>query len=1065
MTGVRAGSNGTGLREGSQGTGVTSGPPFPTPAGLTVIAEDDDKIFVSWDAVDDATGYAVQVSIDGGSWNAVAGSPFVGTSFEETGLDEGTEYCYRVRAIGPESMSPWSAPVCAETLPNPPIIYDVTTSGPASPRTLSYPDGIQPGESLWVLQWGFSLPTYVGFTDVFTQTSYGSGYVMTISHLPSAVGDETGPVPIASGTTASSGAVCIRTSPAQLGAAVDARRANVNLASSPALELQRAPSTVMYFAHGYNTLTFTSFDVATELLKQNSLSDGYGTLIAWEEDPDGGAAPIRTMQFGPSSNSLRGICTFELVIPPEIDFDVDDEVPYDVLAVDDTAVVELLDVIDVDATENIDYTVLDVDDEPQVDVFSPALSAAILALTPTGFWKLNDASGQMQDSSGNARHSTTAGGVTYRAVQGPISDRFVQMISSAVVIPDADAWTPGSSGITLFWLSRPITLDDKRFWGKGVAPNQRNEFAVRLNPTGQLISELMIANGGILRRATAPTAAVGLNAWQAFCVTMDGNTDAATIEQYKNSNTPLGKTDFSGATGTVPNDTADLWLASSYSLNNSVAGGHAFFAIFTGVLTEEQIGSLMEAAQVDGWIAPIPVDESEAVVDVDGSTVTIEWPPVPGAVWYEVEVSTGGGTYVPAPGGPIWWGPIFSSAEVPPGSYAYRIRSVNAGGKSEWSAPIPVEVGGGSGFKVGSWDMPEDWRWLGITPGGKVITAEWGDPVTVSFTQLLPDDDPITEVTFSIGAGPSDGLLLAATEQVAFIQRWDTDNDYASMLSAYDADGIVLSEIDMDAATGFYAVIKSVAFGLHAGLAYLWVVDSNLAEDGGVLFVVDVSDPADMSIIGSLTTVPLADGDLSRMHVMDGHIYIACGADSNDDGILLLIDVSDPTAPFVAATENVTISLNDNSYVMIDGPGWAVVRCEDVGSSIASIDLSDPESPVVVDVIKESSIFNFLNLLDRPFGGMSTSGVVYANGQRRPYKYQTFVDVIPIPAELYDEGIEDYLVGMCYLNISDRESLSASFEHEGVTQVLNGAYINGQTVWFDYYGPLRVADGFPGFPE
>ncbi|MEC0091203.1 DUF7402 domain-containing protein [Paenibacillus macquariensis] len=73
------------------------------PKGLTANASSSSQVTVTWDAVDGATGYDLEV--DGGVINNVT-SPYV-----HTGLDGTSTHTYRVRAKDASGMTLWSSPV------------------------------------------------------------------------------------------------------------------------------------------------------------------------------------------------------------------------------------------------------------------------------------------------------------------------------------------------------------------------------------------------------------------------------------------------------------------------------------------------------------------------------------------------------------------------------------------------------------------------------------------------------------------------------------------------------------------------------------------------------------------------------------------------------------------------------------------------------------------------------------------------------------------------------------------------------------------------------------------
>lgn len=96
---------------------VTALPPT-APTGLGATATSSSAIDLAWeDNSDDETGFRIQRSPDGTSgWSEVATTEANATSYEDTGLDEGTRYFYRVAAVRDAALSDWSDVADATTL-------------------------------------------------------------------------------------------------------------------------------------------------------------------------------------------------------------------------------------------------------------------------------------------------------------------------------------------------------------------------------------------------------------------------------------------------------------------------------------------------------------------------------------------------------------------------------------------------------------------------------------------------------------------------------------------------------------------------------------------------------------------------------------------------------------------------------------------------------------------------------------------------------------------------------------------------------------------------------------
>jgi len=92
------------------GTGTTS---VGTPTSLAVEQAGDDGATVSWTAADGATGYLLERagSDDAGNYAALGGGVIDGTSFDDSGLEAGIQYSYRIASVSATDTSDFSSPV------------------------------------------------------------------------------------------------------------------------------------------------------------------------------------------------------------------------------------------------------------------------------------------------------------------------------------------------------------------------------------------------------------------------------------------------------------------------------------------------------------------------------------------------------------------------------------------------------------------------------------------------------------------------------------------------------------------------------------------------------------------------------------------------------------------------------------------------------------------------------------------------------------------------------------------------------------------------------------------
>jgi hypothetical protein len=101
-------------------TVTTGGPPPspPTPAGLTATAGNA-QVGLAWNASTGAASYNLYHAVNGGAYSQLNTSPITTTSYTDTGLTNGTPYCYEVTAVNSSGESARSSAACATPQPLP----------------------------------------------------------------------------------------------------------------------------------------------------------------------------------------------------------------------------------------------------------------------------------------------------------------------------------------------------------------------------------------------------------------------------------------------------------------------------------------------------------------------------------------------------------------------------------------------------------------------------------------------------------------------------------------------------------------------------------------------------------------------------------------------------------------------------------------------------------------------------------------------------------------------------------------------------------------------------------
>ncbi len=170
--------NSTGQESGySNEATATPGPPL-APTGLAA-NPGDAQVSLSWNATANTTAYNVYRSVNGGTFGQIVAG-LTSPAYTDTGLTNGTQYCYEVTAVNPIGEGAASSPQCATP----------QTQPPPAPTGLT----ATPGDTTVSLTWNSS--TGAVSYNIYRSTTSGSGYAKignstSTSYLDSGLTDGT----------------------------------------------------------------------------------------------------------------------------------------------------------------------------------------------------------------------------------------------------------------------------------------------------------------------------------------------------------------------------------------------------------------------------------------------------------------------------------------------------------------------------------------------------------------------------------------------------------------------------------------------------------------------------------------------------------------------------------------------------------------------------------------------------------------------------------------------------------------------------------------------------------
>lgn len=237
------------------------------------------------------------------------------------------------------------------------------------------------------------------------------------------------------------------------------------------------------------------------------------------------------------------------------------------------------------------------------------LEAALSALGPVGYWKLNETSGLTAfDSSGNGRHGTYHPSVVLSFKSGPaglIGDNrypyFAQTSAAGVTIADNNDWSP-SVGTPLTFVCLQAYNSLGTFPGHTLA-YKADEWVFGATNIGTMITTILNTISGVYMYKEAvpthvyvPTGGVG---WAlSFCEMRVGEP----YMWHNNIVAPIGAVSL-GPVGTQRGNTgSSLALSFTGPTPETRKRYLAHCAIYQGSLSDGDRAGISAAAIADGWI-------------------------------------------------------------------------------------------------------------------------------------------------------------------------------------------------------------------------------------------------------------------------------------------------------------------------------------------------------------------------------------------------------------------------------------------------------------------------------
>lgn len=229
------------------------------------------------------------------------------------------------------------------------------------------------------------------------------------------------------------------------------------------------------------------------------------------------------------------------------------------------------------------------------------LPGAILALSPLGYWKLNDTSGTTAvDSSGNGRNGTYSGSFSLASKSGSDGGLYTDFTGGHVEIANDFVWSANNSnGLTWFAIAFPDTVSASRMFiiSKGGSGSAKYEWQLNLATTGVSVAYFTGA-GATISTASTTTGLITQSQWNVIAANGPTPSVSCDFDIFINSTTDVAGSPSSTGSG-YSADTSPVRIAARADNAATVFdGGLAHVAVFA---TEINIATLFAAADADGW--------------------------------------------------------------------------------------------------------------------------------------------------------------------------------------------------------------------------------------------------------------------------------------------------------------------------------------------------------------------------------------------------------------------------------------------------------------------------------
>ncbi|MBR3553199.1 MAG: fibronectin type III domain-containing protein [Clostridia bacterium] len=299
-------------------------------------------------------------------------------------------------------------------------------------------------------------------------------------------------------------------------------------------------------------------------------------------------------------------------------------------------------------------------------------------------------------------------------------------------------------------------------------------------------------------------------------VAAPANVNAVDSSTASNSSITVTWSSVSGATGYEVWINSGTWrkldtvVSTSYTANNLSANTTYQFRVRTvknGVYSDYSSTVSAKTAASSTPVTSLSAPTGLTAVDSSNGTsfsITLNWNEVANAANYEVWINSGSWQKLGTTPNKAYTATGLAAGTT----YQFRVRAVNGGVTSEYSATVSAKTAAGASSEHGTSSTPLKNLTVALSSNGKMFTIAWDD--ISSAVYAIDIWNPQTNAWVSTGSARYDAKYLVDVSTMELGAKYTAGSDYASNISWNAASGATGYEVRSEVVKGIEEWIDPV---------------------------------------------------------------------------------------------------------------------------------------------------------------------------------------------------------------------------------------------------------------